>query len=531
MATTMTLRLNAPGMTALHKAGLAGLYMTLQAFDGKEQKIHGLEWQLESKQVVLTWTENTPKAAFEKLIKKSFWIDDKGFIRLAGLEPERELNYAQRHHLYNALLNSFLQYGKHREKSAKTTLSYDVGDNKIYWLKDFEPIKQFIHRKVVEDKNIAKDWIDNKGSFREKVKIIGWLYPGGSVRHVDSISQKATTIKEPFELALLLLFAPVGVIYYLISSRVKGRKTRLALLLPEIKDLGIYARLRQVIAAQAVLELTASSASDAALRMLLTIETSSISNHFAKLMRDRFFCRVITFGIVAWNEKQKSRTATRNIFSGNLSGLENYRLAAALFKNRWQQVSAKRNEPERYFATTFSARELIADNIASSEVWYHNIADYMTRKETREQLFYERKELGQMVEEAKFDDERERLFIKVCHESWRRRLGKLGERAMRENANFSSLARKEAERLRTSLARCKNAETLRGTVVDFWSRGGTNELLQGDGLINLWPLFDEKNWRTAKDLVLLALVSYQPQSREEADALKDGSNLEGENAQ
>jgi hypothetical protein len=72
---------------------------------------------------------------------------------------------------------------------------------------------------------------------------------------------------------------------------------------------------------------------------------------------------------------------------------------------------------------------------------------------------------------------------------------------------------------------------LRGTVVDFWSRGGTNELLQGDGLINLWPLFDEKNWRTAKDLVLLALVSYQPQSREEADALKDGSNLEGENAQ
>ena len=218
MATTMTLRLNAPGMTALHKVGLAGLYMTLQAFDEAEQTIEGLQWQLGSRQVVLTWTENAPKAAFEKLIKKSFWIDDKGFIRLTGLEAERELNYAQRHHLYNALLNSFLQYGKHREKSAKTTLSYDVGDNKIYWLKDFEPIKQFIHRKIVEDKNIAKDWIDNKGSFRDEVEIIGWLYPGGSVRHVDSISQKATTIREPFELALLLLFAPVGVIYYLINS-------------------------------------------------------------------------------------------------------------------------------------------------------------------------------------------------------------------------------------------------------------------------------------------------------------------------
>ncbi len=251
--------------------------------------------------------------------------------------------------------------------------------------------------------------------------------------------------------------------------------------------------------------------------MLLTVETSTISNQFARLMREQFLCRVITFGIVAWNEKQKSRTSTRTIFSGNLSGMENYRLAAALFKNRWQQVAAKRNEPERYFVTTFSTRELIADNIAGGEVWYQNIADYMTRKETREQLFFERKELGRMVEEAKFDNERERLFIKVCHESWRRRLGKLGERATRENANFSSLVRKEAERWRTSLARCKNAETLRETVVDFWSRGGANEMLQGDGLMSLWPLFGEKTWRTAKDLALLALVSYQPQSREEGN--------------
>jgi CRISPR-associated protein Cas8a1/Csx13 len=527
----MTLRLYAPGMTALHKAGLAGLYMTLRAFEEKEQAIEGLTWQLEPQRVILHWTDETPKAAFEELIKRSFRVDDKGFIRFTGLEREREMTFAQRHHLYNALLNSFLQYGKHREKSTKTTLSYDVGDDKIYWLKDFEPIKQFIHRKVVEDNNIAKEWIDNNGLFRDEVEIIGWLYPGGSVRHVDSSSQKATTLREPFGLALLLLFAPIGVIYYNINSKINGRKTRAALLLPEIRDLEAYAGVRQLIAAQGVLELTASSASDAVLRMLLTIETNSLSNEFAKLMRQDFLCRAVTFGIVPWNEKQKSRTSTRSIFSGSLSGFENYRLAAALFKNRWQQVSAKRNEPARYFVTTFCAREFIADNIASNKVWYHNIADCVTRKETREQLFYERKELGRMVEEARFDDERERLFIKVCHESWRRRLGKLGERATRESANFPSLARKEAERLRTSLARCKNADTLRETVVDFWSRGGGNELLQGDGLISLLPLFSERNWRKSKDLALLALVSYQPQSTEEADALKIESTLKGDETQ
>jgi CRISPR-associated protein Cas8a1/Csx13 len=518
-------------MTALHKAGLAGLYMTLRAFEEKEQAIEGLTWQLEPQRVLLRWTDETPKAAFEKLIKQSFRVDDKGFIRFTGLERERDMPFAQRHHLYKALLNSFLQYGKHREKSAKTTLNYEVGDDKIYWLKDFEPIKQFIHRKVVEDKNIAKEWIDNNSLFRDEVEIIGWLYPGGSVRHVDSSFQKATTLREPFELALLLLFAPIGVIYYNINSKINGRKTRAALLLPNIRDLEVYAGVRQLIAAQGVLELTASSASDAVLRMLLTIETNSLSNEFAKLMRQDFLCRVVTFGIVPWNEKQKSRTSTRSIFSGSLLGFENYRLAAALFKNRWQQVSAKRNEPAQYFVTTFCAREFIADNIASNQVWYHNIADCLTRKETREELFYERKELGRMVEEAEFDDDRERLFIKVCHESWRRRLGKLGERATRESANFSSLARKEAERLRASLARCKNADSLRETVVDFWSRGGGNELLQGHGLISLLPLFSERNWRKAKDLALLALVSYQPQSTEEADALKTESTAEGDERQ
>ena len=527
----MTLRLNAPGMTALHKAGLAGLYMTLRAFEEKERLIDGLTWQLEPQRVILHWTDETPRAAFEKLIKSSFRIDEKGFIRLPGLELEREMTFAQRHHLYKALLNTFLQYGKHREKSTKTTLSYDIGGDKIYWLKDFEPIKQFIHRKIVDDDNITREWINNDGLFKNNVEIIGWLYPGGSVRHVDSSLQKATTLREPFVSALLLLFAPIGVIYYNIHSKLGGRKARTALLLPEIRDLEEYASLRQLIAAQGVLELTASGASDAVLRMLLTIKANSLNNEFAQVLHQNFLCRVVTFGIVPWNEKQKSRTSTRSVFSGSLSGFENYRLAAALFENSWQQSSPKRNEPAEYFVTTFCARELIAENIASNKTWYHNIADRLTRKETRVELYYERKELGRMVEEAEFDDERERRFIKVCHESWRRRLGKLGERATRESASFPSLARKEAERLRTSLARCKNADTLRETVVDFWSRGGGNELLQGDGLISLLPLFSEQNWRKAKDLALLALVSYQPQSREEANALKTESPNKGDQRQ
>jgi CRISPR-associated protein Cas8a1/Csx13 len=518
----MTLKLNAPGMTSLHKAGLAGLFMTLRAFDETKQKIKGLEWKLGPTQVMLTWQDDELRDAFEDLINNSFFLDD-GFIRLKGLEISKPPTVDQKHLLHTALLNSFLQFGPHRPTGSKITLTYEVDDRK-FWIKDFAPIKKFRHQFAVSD------FVNDDGHFKELIEAAGWLYPGGGQRHVV---HSDTKLNEPTKLALALLFAPIGVLYYAIRSRAKGRKARLAMLVPEVKDLGLYAEIRQAFARQGAFELTASSASDAALRMLTTIEANRTSNAFAQFVDGSFVCRVITFGIVSWNEKQKSRTYTRSIFSGHLPGFQNYQKAAAIFKNRWQLVSAKydrkgnQTEPERYFVTTFSAREFIADNIALGNDWYHALANYLSNKEVREQLQFERKELYEMVETASYGDESERLFIHVCHESWRRRLGKLGQRATSENANFSGLVKKESEKLRTSLARCKNSETLRQTVVDFWSRAGANELLRGEGLARLLPLFAEDNWKKARDLALLALISYQPQNKEEEVALVATATDEG----
>jgi CRISPR-associated protein Cas8a1/Csx13 len=518
----MVIKLNAPGMTSLHKAGLAGLYMTLQVFDEAGVKIEGLDWQLKSASVVLAWQDEVASAAFSALINKSFWRDDDGFVRLAGLESQKPPTTEQKYYLYTALLNSFLQFGPHRPTGNKRTLSYEV-DNRAFWIKEFAPIAKFRHQEAV------KDFIDAKGQFKKSVEAGGWLYPGGGQRHV---AHTDTKLSEPIETALALLFAPVGVIYYMLRSHAKGRKARLAMLVPEIQDLEIYAEIRQGFAAQGVLELTASSASDAALRMITSIEANRASNQFAELMGGSFICRMITFGIVSWNEKQKSRTYVRSVVSGQLSGLENYRKASAIFKNRWQRIQAKRDrrgnetEPERYFVITCSAREFIADNIAQGHTWYHDLATYMSSKESCEQLLYERKELNEMVENASYDDEKERTFIGVCHESWRRRLGKLGKRAATENTSFSSLVKKEAEKLRTSLARSKNADTLRETVVDFWARGGANEALQGDGLISLLPLFNEKNWRKTRDLALLALISYKPQTPAEAEVMNNTATID-----
>lgn len=514
----IVLRLNAPGMTSLHKAGLAGLYMTLQAFEETDQKISGLTWTRGPTTVELAWDDDNLKLAFQDFLNKSFWVDDDGFVRLKGLETWGPPDVDKKHQLYVALLNSFLQFGPHRPTDTKRTLAYEVNDLPL-WIKDFAPIKEFRHQAAMSD------FIDDKGRFRESIEAAGWLYPGAGQRHVV---YSDTKLNETLQLALALLFAPVGVIYYLIKSYAKGRKARLAMIVPEIKDLATYSEIRQVFASQGVLDLTASSSSDAALRMLVTIAGDRTTNKLAEVFGVGAICRVITFGIVSWNEKQKSRTYVRSIRSGQLRDLDNYRTADAIFKNRWQRIQARRDrkgnqiEPERYFVTTFCAREFIADNIASEKAWYDGVADHLANKESREQLQYERKELCDMVKAASFDDKSERLFIDVCQESWRRRLGKLGQRAISEHTSFSMLANKEAEKLRTSLVRCKNADTLRETVVDFWSRAGANRLLQGKNLTSLLPLFSD--WKRARDLALLALISYQPQSEQEAAFI----NNEGE---
>ena len=519
----MTIGLGSPGMTSLHKAGVAGLYLTLRALDARGQRIEGLDWELSPTHVSLVWDDTNLRSSFQSLIDKSFRLEN-GFIALTGLETATPLAIDQLHHLNVALLNSFLQFGPHRPTGAKQTLNYEIDDRR-YWIKDFALIKSYRHQ------HAAEDFVDASGRFKEMIEAAGWLYPGGGQRHVV---HAATKLNEPLELALALLFAPVGVIYYTIKSRTRGRKARLAMLIPEIKNLALYANVRQAFAARGVLEMTASSPSDAALRMLVTEKANLAGIELSSVLHAGLVCRVITFGIVSWNEKQKSRTYTCSVHSNHLPGLENYRRANAIFPNHWQRVAAKvdRNgseaEPARDFVTTFAALEFIADNIANGAAWYHDLATYLGQKEFREQLSFERKELCKMVQNASFEDESERLFIHVCHEAWRRRLGKLGKRSANESTNFSALIRKDAEKLRTSLARCKNAESLRATVVDFWSRGGSNELLRGDALRGIMAIFSEKNWKKARDLSLLALISYQPQSKEEEEALAVTHAQEGE---
>lgn len=520
----LTCELQQLGMTALHRVGLAGLYMTLDAFDRDPQtksELHstGLTWSLQDQRVELDVAPGREREALGKLFDSAFRIEH-GFFKLPGLERGGQPTIQQQYLLYQGLLGTFLQHGKTRslDESNAGTRTIEI-DDKVLWIKNFTPIKSYAHQTA------QTDFLTGAGAFVEHVKVVGSWYPGGVQRH-PAPGFSSSCLQEPARLAFCLAFAPIGAIYFQVQSRRRQDKARTALVLPPIASLARYAHLRRLVAQHGVLELTAASPTDAALRFALIAKTRDA---LGELMHHPI--RVMAFGTVPWNKRQKTRTAAYAVTPGQLPGLRNYELASAIFQNTWQTIAARGDskgrlkEPEHHRVRPFTAREIVADNVAAGRYWYADFAEYMRGKVTRTSLQYERKELFQMTQQAEYDHPNERIFIETCHEAWRRRLGQLGDRARREGASFKRLAGGEYERLRSALARCKNAATLRATLTDFWARGGSLPSLQ-TGWSDLLPLLDEGEWRKARDLALLALASYRPSDREEAEALTETTDTQ-----
>jgi len=508
----MNIRLFGPGMTALHRAGLAGLYMTLQAFEQNGTTVDGLSWELAPREVTLRWAEDEPEPVFQKLLDRSFRVDAQGFFQLAGLEANVAPTAADKHLLHRALTLTFLQFGPHRPLGDERELQYEV-DDRIRWVPRFRPVKEYRHQSA------AGEFFTAAGNWKGKVRLAGWLYPGGGQRHV---AFTRTKLDEPSQRAICLVFAPVGCLYFLLNRGGFDQRYAAALVIPNVTDLAEYCELRRLGLRTHVDEKWAAGSSDAALRFALLLEEARQTRNIATAVDPDRPCRVVTFGTVQWNQNQKSRTrilVPQPDLLKRHDGRHNYRLAARCFPNQvvWKKDEKRGNET--FWVKPSTARGIVADNVAAGRPWYSGFADRMALREYRNSLLFEREGLHQMIEEAKFDDEAERLFVQACHEAWRRRMGALAERARRENIAFGRLVNRERERVRVSFSRCKNAATLRETITDFWARAGSIPELAHNWR-DILPLLNKQNWRKARDLAMLALASYQPASPEEEEALE-----------
>jgi len=499
---TLKLRLNNPGLTTLHRAGLAGLWMTLDALSEEKvlSKNQWLDWQLDAHSVEISW-EGTPRRLLEWLLPTAFGFDRNQMIEFAGLRPAKP-NESARALTHNGLLGTFLQHGKTRGTvKGQYQHAIHLDENEVLIL-NYARVEWYSHRDAVDDFCDGDDWKDS-------VPLVGWLAPGGVVRHTAFAAD--TALEEAPQRALLLLFAPVGCFYYSLRSTLHSQKARFALVIPEIKDLQAYAKARRSYCNSSLLELTACGTADAALRVALLTAKEEARIDLRKKMRCEA-CQVITLGTVPWSTQQKTRTATLSVDLRKEKILRLYKAVRESLPNRTLTGKpAKKGEPPPLFIVTSVALELFSENIVRGRNWYEGFAGLMSNTETYNVVKYEKEGLNKviqkMIQTEDLNKSRE-VLVRACHEALKNRYGQVKDRAKKERADLNTLFQREYDKLRVGLARCKNAGTFRQELTDFWSRAGQLKTLQ-DGWSDVLPMLDEKNWAEARDLALLALASYK----------------------
>ena len=108
-----------------------------------------------------------------------------------------------------------------------------------------------------------------------------------------------------------------------------------------------------------------------------------------------------------------------------------------------------------------------------------------------------------------------------------------------ENITIQTFLRKlevELTKIRSSLLRAKNEDTLRDALVDFWAKASrdkvqqnsvlgrtikvqnkSGEVLEMSGWEVILPMLEDQNWKKARQLALIALLSRSTRSSSDGD--------------
>jgi CRISPR-associated protein Cas8a1/Csx13 len=485
----------------------------------------GGEWTWEPTAVELRWTGDGT-AFFRTLIGEAFRLSDDGRFWFLGLgHPDEQGDRGLT--LQDAVLSTFLQHGRTRAADAgnapRGALAVEIDGQTA----------TFRYRRV-------QAYAQQGAAFapRKPNEVVGWQSPGGAVRH-SAFSADTSRTDEPGPW-LALLFAPVGAIYFRLRKRTVGVRPQFCIALPDLGDLAAHARVRHCFLRGGVRDLLTSGPADAALRVLATLESEGMLSD-PRTAR----CRVVAFGAVAWAAQQKTPVDVVEVELARVAALVFYRRAMRLlppvkspeWTERAGRVPNDEAGPGRPRWEVSPVLDLIAGNLILGQPWWRRVHQLAADTESWRQLgWYEFSLRGADAGGAArgvaavvalpdaFDDESARIFVQACHRAWRRRMGILAERARERGESRRVLINREFERLRLAFARCKNAATLRATMTDFWARaGGPIPELQA-GWRTILPYLTERRWREARDLALLALVSYAPI---EADADEPPADADG----
>ncbi len=497
---TWTLGLFDPGMTDLHRTGLAGLAMTLAAWDRQGKTIPGGTWHVGRDTVRLDWED---EAFLKAIVQEGLAIGDDGLIAFPGLGPD--VSRSQRTTLHNGLLATFLQHPQARTLDAATVDVTETIDDEVAILR-YRPLREMKTHRVMGKTVLIP------------LELSITLFPGAGQRHGALAS---SALKETPERSFLLRFAPVGAIYYRAGARHGGATLEWCVVLPHIIDLQAYTGARLILGTDPARDLQVAGTGEAALHFLA---------HQAARQDARALgvagCTVIGFGQRVWNAQQQIRVSRVRTGEMPLPILRTYLTIRGHAPPRLISWTDRKTGRPGTLWVVAPILELVASNLLAAKpiwtgfaAWWQDIRDAAQSSQRDWVLRDNREAIRAMTSELNGP---EAILVHACHEAWRRRAGALAE----QKGDFTTRYRNKFEETRIAFSRCKTPDMFRATITDFWVRAGSLPALR-DHWQEILPFLGPR-WQEGRDLALLALASYQGQGSDVAteDAGIDNPTVE-----
>ncbi|MEM9541484.1 MAG: type I-MYXAN CRISPR-associated Cas8a1/Cmx1 [Cyanobacteria bacterium P01_E01_bin.42] len=474
--------------TPLHRAGLAGLYLTLESLEADRGKI--IDWQLGEDAIALSW-DCSDREALTWLLEQTYRVDGDELISIPALSID---DMGLKVFLHNGILSTFLQHGQSRTKTSKQNRSISLDENTqkeieytglaTYNFRDLKPYTK-------------KGLYDKQDNFRPFVAIKGWLYPGAAEKHV---AVSGTSWEESSEGFFCLLFAPIACGYYQIKSRLQTTKYKWALIIPHIKDLTAFARAYRrsgFSSFRYYRDTYVTGLPDASLYHLVQlVGDEAIAQHSLDS------CEVWTFGTMPWSEKQKSITRRERVrLNAQLRSL--YKICSNRLKN-----GVKVGKKGAWVDVSFG-REIVTENLLAGRAWYSRFHEVLRFKsETFEQLYYESGGLHNMKEltiEKGLTEDMATLFSDAV--TWQ-------IYKKRQQAGSVASDKPNYDKVKTdflmSIRSCRTQKSFNHLFLKIFGNPASlyNPFVEGENFVQL-QAWSKQNWQDCLSLIVLAVIGYR----------------------
>jgi CRISPR-associated protein Cas8a1/Csx13 len=310
---------------------------------------------------------------------------------------------------------------------------------------------------------------------------------------------------------------------------------------PDVQDLQLYSRARRNLSVTHYGR-KAGNPADAGLRVI-----ARFSKYVEQLVSDqieasvktleqvgerRIRCEVFQLGNTDWSPKQKVRSSFHRLRPTKAT-IAGYEILDRHMPNNFR----RQKDSDVGFLMVPRPRPRIARNLIDGTYWYKDLFDVpdVLREQVQERseqgdslkstwfdlLSFERNSLRNIMDDMTAVDEQseevDQIFVKAFHQALKKSYGREAARAEEGSRDWTDRIDDFRQATRRDLMKANTRKLLRETLTEFFSRAGPNRFLQ-EHADQIWDFIDhDRDWRRARDLALLSLVTYQAEDREELE--------------